>query len=295
MLELKILTLVFALKNLLIPNFKERSCSGFRFEKRGYKIVCTGTMPDSLSESSGLEKCREGQSYWTLGDGGTKSQLYEIDSSGKVLSVLPLHQIKNRDWEGMAKDKEENIYVGDFGNNTNTRKNLCIYKINANENDRIDTIFFRYPDQANFPPEKKQKNFDCEGMFWYKDSLYLFSKNRGNNWMNIYRLPDDGGNYTAAIHQKIYVSSQITAADINPDHSLVALLAYGRIYFFRVTEFPSLKLKPCFKRRFNSSGQSEALVFINQTDLLISNEQRQLFLMQKENRKKKQEEGMRGK
>jgi sugar lactone lactonase YvrE len=38
-------------------------------------------------------------------------------------------QNTNIDWEDITKDKDGNLYVGDFGNNDNERKDLCIYKI----------------------------------------------------------------------------------------------------------------------------------------------------------------------
>jgi hypothetical protein len=51
-------------------------------------------------------------------------------------SILKMVQLKNTndckynniDWED-TKDKNGNLYVGDFGNNDNERKDLCIYKI----------------------------------------------------------------------------------------------------------------------------------------------------------------------
>lgn len=285
MLKFKILTFIFAIKNLLIPSIGEKSQSGFKVAKKGYKIEKVGQIPDSVMESSALEVANNGQSFWTLGDGGCKSQLYEISEKGKVLSIFPLPQLKNYDWENMTKDSEGNIYIGDTGNNFNKRRNLRVYKINVNESNRIDTINFSYVDQKAFPPDKKDMNFDCEAMFWYKDSLYLFSKNRGDGPMKMYRLPDKGGKYVAEISQEIYVNSMITAADINPENNLVALLSYGKIYFLKVEEGKDFRLKPYFTKIFNRGKQSEALVFTNDTDLLISNEQGELFEARKKRNK----------
>jgi hypothetical protein len=283
MIKLKLLVFFFAIKNFLTPCHVENKETGFKAMKKGYKIEKVGHLPDSIPESSGLEIAKEGQSFWTHGDGQCKSQLYEVDINGNALSVLPLKNASNIDWEDMAKDDKGNLYIADIGNNLNKRKNLRIYKVNVNENNRIDTINFSYPDQTSFPPEKDEMNFDAEAIFWCKNNLYIISKNRGVKCVNFYKVPDVKGNYVAELFiNGIYLNSMITAADISPDKKLVALLSYGKIYFFKAEDHEgSLKLKPYFVKTFSRSKQSEALVFVNNTDLLISNEQGELFLVRK--------------
>lgn len=276
----KLVIIGFTLKNLLVPSFGEKKNSGFKSGKHGYSISKIAQLPDSVREGSALEAAKEGESFWTMGDSGTKSQLFEFDKEGRMLSVLPL-KLRNRDWEDMTKDDDGNIYIGDFGNNFSNRKDLVIYKLSKSF-DTIQPIHFTYEDQTEFPAEMNNLNFDCESMIYYKDSLYLFSKNRGDKWMKIYSLPNKPGNYQAKIVQKVYINSRITGADINSDNNMVVLLTYGKIYFLHVDSATSgLKLKPYFKKTFNRSIQSEGVLFINNTDLLISNEQGQLFIAKK--------------
>lgn len=285
MIKFKILTLLFALKNLIVPCHIEKKESGFKAKRGGYKIERVGTLPDSVSESSGLEIANEGQTYWTHGDGGNKNQLFEINKEGKVISILPLPATQNKDWEELAKDDVGNIYVCDIGNNVNIRKDLRIYKVNTRNSNSIDTINFKFADQQLYPPARPQRNYDCEAAFWYNETLYLISKNRGDKYVKIYTLPDKGGSYVASIVDSIYLNSPITAADISPDGSKVVLLTYSKMYLLNAQGEDTLKLKAGFVKRFNRSIQSEGIVFINNTDLLISNEQRQLFLMRKKRRK----------
>ncbi|WP_369828775.1 hypothetical protein [Flavobacterium sp. 1] len=59
------------------------------------------------------------------------------------------------------------MYIGDFGNNDNTRKDLAIYKIDQSnlqgESANVAyTISFDYPEQTEFPPKKKDLMFDVE-------------------------------------------------------------------------------------------------------------------------------------
>ena len=82
----------------------------------------------------------------------------------------------------ITKDKKGNIYIGDFGNNANERKDLCIYKVAKNELSKENAvseykIFFSYPEQTEFPPKKKEMFYDVEGFFEYKNHFYLFSLN----------------------------------------------------------------------------------------------------------------------
>jgi hypothetical protein len=286
MFKIKVFIFFMAIKNMVAPCYMEKGISGFRAEKMGYKIEKVGQLPDSIPESSGLEIAQQGKSFWTHGDGGCKKKLYEINQQGEVLSVLSLKKLSNIDWEDIAKDDQGNLYIADIGNNRNIRKNLYIFKINVNEKNSVDTIKFSYPDQNSFPPSKEQMNFDCESIFWYKDSLYLFSKNRGQKCVKFYKLPDKGGEYVAELFQEVYMNSMVTAADISPDNKMMALLTYGKIYFFKIGEGDKLIATPYFCKTFSRNAQAEALVFINNTDLLVSNEQGKLFLVSK---KKKSE------
>ena len=75
------------------------------------------------------------------------------------------------------------MYIGDFGNNANERKNLNIYKVpnvNSGSGDKIEAekISFHYPEQKKFPPKKSKMSFDCEAFFHHNDFLYLITKDR---------------------------------------------------------------------------------------------------------------------
>ena len=113
-----------------------------------YKVA---TLSDSLKETSGLTFFN-GKLY-TFNDGGNSSEIFEIDkSSGKILDVIKT-DLKNKDWEAITSDST-NTYIGDFGNNAGTRKDLKIYKIPFKDSVKIDSIQeipFFYPEQK--PPE----------------------------------------------------------------------------------------------------------------------------------------------
>ena len=138
--------------------------------------MCIRDSSDSLKETSGLTFFRE--KLYTINDGGNSSEVFEIDkSSGKILNVIKT-DLKNRDWEAITSDST-NTYIGDFGNNAGTRKDLKIYKIPFKDSVKIDSIQeipFFYPEQKDFEPKNINNDFDAEAMIFLNGKIHLFTK-----------------------------------------------------------------------------------------------------------------------
>ncbi|GAB3228531.1 hypothetical protein GCM10027346_13190 [Hymenobacter seoulensis] len=233
---------------------------------------------EKVAESSGIEIASPEGDLWTNADGGNSSRLYKVTQQGDLLQSVDLAPLPNIDWEDLTQDDERRIYVGDFGNNQNKRRNLCIYRLSGPKLDQVDTIQFSYSDQRAFPPRKPNRNFDCEAFYYYQDSLYLFTKNRGEGqWVKQYVLPARPGRHTARLTDSLELTSWVTSADISPDGKRVALLGYGHVYLFE--RLPGRRLFDGLKTCLNlpSSGQAEALVFVNDQDFIFSNEKGKLF------------------
>jgi hypothetical protein len=111
--------------------------------------------------------------------------------------------------------------------------------------------------------------------------LYLFSKNRGKGPVKVYLLPDQPGNYTAKMIATLNVKGMITSADISMDGKSVALLSYGRIYFFKLDAGDPPQFKPFLCKKFPRGGQSEGICFLKNNDLIITNEGKNIFLMKR--------------
>ncbi|MBL4568368.1 MAG: hypothetical protein JKY69_01440, partial [Flavobacteriaceae bacterium] len=151
----------------------------------------------------------------------------------KILKI----KAKNNDWEDLTKDHKGNIYIGDFGNNRNKRKNLAILKISKDSLNNtgkinIERISFYYPNQKKFPPKKKQMHFDCEAFFHFNNSLYLFTKSRERNNFgktNVYKIPARRGNHEAQFITSFKTCDDIqcwvTSADISADGKQIAILS----------------------------------------------------------------------
>lgn len=166
---------------------------------------------------------------WLLNDSHNPPELFRFDPvAGKILEIRKL-PLTNFDWEDLASDQAGNLYIGDFGNNYNSRKNLRIFRYNP-QSGALDSIQFRYPDQMEFPPASRENwNFNCEAMVFYKDSLHIFSKNtfKGNFYTKHYVLPTVPGNYVAELRDSIQLKNRIvTGAAISGDGKTFVLTGY---------------------------------------------------------------------
>lgn len=286
-------TLLLAAKSILIGcPFDKTNCPDCNDFK--YEIERIGQLPEEVKESSGMAVFED--LFITHPDSGNPPKLwgvkYPFKNDNAVHGTLTLpSNIKNIDWEDLAQDDQDNLFIGDFGNNNHERKNLSIIKFNLLTN-KSENIEFHYPDQTTFPPKKnKDKNYDCEAMFWSKGKLYLFSKNKGNKNVKVYKLPDQAGSYEAEIIDTLKLPMQITGADISPDGQFATLLSYGKVLLYCV-EFDSeekLNLSPFHCKQFTRSGQSEAIVFLDEENLLITNEKGKVYWMYiKKDRRKRE-------
>ncbi|SIT20590.1 hypothetical protein [Chryseobacterium gambrini] len=148
------------------------------FKIRKYRI---GNLEDKVKETSGLS-LMNGKLY-TFNDSGNSPELFELDkSTGQIIGTIQING-KNKDWEALTNDGK-NFYIGDFGNNGGTRKDLEIYKVpfenNSSKNDSVKLISFEYPEQQEFIPKYSETDFDAEAMIYLNGKIHLFTKEWGS-------------------------------------------------------------------------------------------------------------------
>ncbi|MEM9075650.1 MAG: hypothetical protein AAGC43_01375 [Bacteroidota bacterium] len=254
------------------------------------QFVAIGNLPPLINESSGIEN-GENKTIWTFNDSGGRQELYQCDTTGKLLRTLKIKNAPNDDWEDITQDDNGHFYIGNFGNNSNKRKELSLFKIKIPNGSELNSdvvtaekISFRFEDQTEFPPPKDQMNFDCESVLWFNQKLYLFTKHRTLPMKtNLYSIPDKPGNHIA---RKIgsfatgvakqgehpWFGYWITAADMSPDKTKVALTSGTTVwvfYDFEADHFFKGKVKTISLGR---NTQKEALCFVNNSTLYITDE-----------------------
>jgi hypothetical protein len=173
-------------------------------------------------------------------DGGNDPKIFVLNLNGSIRHKINVTNAENVDWEDIALD-QKNIYIGDFGNNNNTRTDLKILKVSLKkvlDNQDVEAKFieFSYPEQKALPPKLAEKYFDCEAMSLYNDSLYLFTKCRSEPFDGkcfVYTLPTKPGTYKAqkkyymVIGKRDWFRDAATGADIQ--NGKLVLLTYNRI------------------------------------------------------------------
>lgn len=249
-------------------------------------IAVLYSLPKKLKEVSGIIYTEKNNLFWTLEDSGNDNKIYGLNAkNGTIEKTVTIENTLNIDWEDITKDKSGNLYIGDFGNNDNVRKDLCIYRIDKNSLNHKNAIpaykiSFSYPEQKMFPPKKTALFFDVEGFFEYKNNFYLFTKNRSKGFdgtVLVYKIPNKAGSHQAVLIGKLktcdnYNHCAITSAAINPDASKVVLLTHDKIVLlenFKGDDF--LKGKQS-QLKLNHFSQKEAICFKSNETLIIADE-----------------------
>jgi len=243
-----------------------------------FRIKKIGKLEDKrIEESSGL--CSDGEgNFFTMND-DTDTCLYVLGLKGEKRGRIAI-SAKNQDWEEICRAKDGRIFIGDFGNNLNKRKNLSILIWDPRMKKITGQIFFRYQDQNSFPPlNPLQMDHDCEAMVFHSDSLWLFTKNRSGRSTGVYALPAKAGNYVAKKQQEIPLLGTVTGASLRPDGKKLALLVYRKIYFFSLPHGLQQIPAPDICLSAWNIRQSEAICYIGNDSLLLSNEQGSLFMV----------------
>ena len=230
-------------------------------------------LPQEIKETSGLI-CIDGEKFLTINDSGGEPIIYVFTHEGKIVHRCTLTNAQNIDWEALTTDYKDRIFIGDFGNNKNQRKNLGVYtvslqKILTSETIEASYFSFSYPDQTNFPPNKKELYFDAEGFVYYQDSLFIFTKNRTvpfDGKVNVYGLSTSDSVQVAKSYPEIQLETTSWLEDSVTDAALVnghlILLTYSKLYVFNWTPQQHQLID---KITFDRITQKEGVCYFNGT------------------------------
>lgn len=253
-------------------------------------VACSQTvrtissLPSTLSENSGMLISHE-NAIWLHNDGGDSAKLYLIDTFGTVLKTILIHNVTNIDWEDITYDNQGRVYIGEFGNNNNSRQNLKVYRIPhpdsiTGNTVAAETIEYHYPEQTAFPPIDREKKYDTEAMIHFQDSLYLFTKDRtsphqGYTWL--YQISADTGAHAAILLDSFQTNQisyifEVTGAAMSPNQEQLALLGANTVWWF--TGFTGNRFFDGMVQTISlqSTTQKEALDFVDNERLYFSNE-----------------------
>jgi len=226
----------------------------------------------------------------THNDGGNRSELFVLNKKGDLLKTIRIGNAKNYDWEDLALDAKNNLYIGDVGNNLNSRQNLKIHIVKNGFLDKsevdVETISFEYEDQKSFPPKKSKLNFDCEAFVCIKGKIFLFTKCRTKPFSGIskvYMLPAKPGHYEAKLIgqmqfcKKGWMTCSVTAADYHAKSNTLSILTYGRLYVIKNFKFNSFWKGDISVYKMSKIRQREAICFYEKRKWYMTDEYRKGF------------------
>ena len=234
------------------------------------KLEFIADLPNSLKETSAIEKVNGSNLLWVIEDAGNKNNLYGLNNQGKIIKDIDIDNVQNIDWEDLTSDDEGNIYIGDFGNNAKKRKQFAIYKVNqpyiTKDKTEAEVITFELPSDM--------KSLDFESFFLFKDRFYVFSKSDKN--CKVFSIPNQIGHHKAQFNSEVKwkgKNNKVTSADITNDGSSIVLLNHDKIWLisnFSIDNIFEGQMKSII---FEHNSQKEGVFFLSNKKVLITDEQ----------------------
>lgn len=247
-----------------------------------------GKLNKRINETSGLIFLNG--NFYTHNDSGGEPEIYAVDTAdGTIKQTIKINHAVNVDWEDLTYDNNY-LYIGDFGNNYGTRRDLCVYKIPLKEIQKngdcmanAEKIGFSYEDQTLFEEKNRNNNYDCEALIAWGDQLILFTKNWGDHKTRLYSLSKEPGHHQARLLSSFDAKGLITGADIKLDKQELVLCGYLSYepFIWVIKQFTPTSivgwetLRVDFPNRAGS--QTEGICFAKDNNLYISSEETKIY------------------
>ncbi len=194
-----------------------------------------------ITEASGIVASRAHPGvYWTHNDSGGDAAVYAIDETGASLGVWTLDGTFALDWEDIAigpgpEPGLDYLYVGDIGDNLAFRPDVTVYRF-AEPDPSVsgvvaDAVSLRlvYP----IPP------VDAEAMLVDPidgDLLIVTKSSTGDSIVLRAEATTVGSEPIIPLFEiarlQLGAGSFVTAADISPDGTMLALRGYGEVWMW---------------------------------------------------------------
>ena len=249
------------------------------------KLEKVAKLPDSMKEISGL--CFLNDTVMVgHNDSGNEPILYFLNLKGQKIHQVEVLEAKNNDWEDITADGKGHLYIGDIGNNNNSRKKLRIYKVSTwnilkKKEVKAEEIEIDYAEQKEIPTAEKDWHFDAEAIAYYKDSIYIFTKCRakpfdGRSFQ--YAVSTKPGKYTLTKRSELYLGKNgffkdaVTASAICGEYCYI--LTYNRmiIYKFKKGKFEYQKkiyLKPYTQKEAIATRDNKTIYIADEKQKMI--------------------------
>jgi hypothetical protein len=213
------------------------------FAQKAYKVKDM-----RLDEISGIAASRVCPGlYYVQNDSGGKSEVYVLNSKGKLVGILHLNGVSNRDWEDIAVGPGpvtgmNYIYVGEIGDNKAQYKDIYLYcfpeptlkqlkKLPKRKDDTlaIDNVTaFR----INFEDGAR----DCETLFVdpATSDVYLVSKREEKVGVYLVKAPLSPDSLNIARRMLSLDFALAVGGDISAQRDKIVIKTYNDVYCWNV-------------------------------------------------------------
>jgi hypothetical protein len=205
-----------------------------------------------ITESSGLAASSTPGIVFTHNDSGDDARFFAVDQAGRTVTTYSLPDVQARDWEDMARGPDEqgrsSLWLGDIGDNSALRDHgLLVHRVREpvpGERERVTT-----EPPTSFRLVYEDGPGDAEGLLVHPRTgrLYVVSKPLAGP-AKVYAAPEkldaDGRNLLQLVAEVPLRATGtpggpgigglaqllVTAGDISPDGTRVALRTYTDLY-----------------------------------------------------------------
>lgn len=258
--------------------------------------VLYGTLPDELSESSGVAVSRSQPGVlWTHNDSGNRQILFAIDSTGRILGRFAVEGARLRDWEDIAlgpclsletRDRNPSpgcLYLADTGDNMRRRDEVRVYVVSEPN----VAAAGRTPAEGTVQVDSLIRISYGDGRYNVEalavdggGNVYLINKGPGIavKVMRIRRTEMTGQPVTPEVMTELDVTPMrflgrlVTGAAITPDGSRMVVRTYIELLFYRFDQagIPLADGPPCFLGLLEPQG--EAVDFLTDETVVTTSE-----------------------
>jgi hypothetical protein len=222
-----------------------------------YSVRYIGQLDAAIKESSGIGYDPVLREFAHISDSGNEAHVYLTDADFGLVGYLPANASnKNIDFEDLSTTKE-GIVIADLGNNSGHRAVGSIYNTTKETQILLNGLNF-------------------EAMVVSGDTAFVFSKER--NKTRAFSVKLNGATSYLMHTETIKTRGYITGAALNAAKTQLALLSYSHVVVFGLSQGKIKLDKPlaCIKL---AKKQTEAICFVNETDMVVTNENRGVYML----------------
>ena len=227
----------------------------------------------AVQESSGIVPSRQFEGvYWTLNDSGNPAALYATKLNGEFIQEISVQGSQNFDWEALGIDDQNQLWIGEIGNNSRQRTDLKVIVV-AEPNPFTDT---EVEIRASYPYRYPNENVDAEGLFIADSMPYIVSKEQERAVLYRFTALEVDTQHVLERVGEFTGAKWVTGAGLSTDGTRLAVCTYDALWVYHGTAGNLTQMIQGKPWHLSHNYFGEAVCF-DGYDLVLTNEARDLY------------------